>query len=351
MKALLMSGPAVDGSATNVAEVPAPEPGPGQVAIDVAYAGINFIDVMARRGDPGYASGWPYVPGLEVAGTIRAVGAGVTGRQIGQRVAAFTPGGGLAQVALAGAEVTAPVPDGVALATAASARLVVATALLLLTERARLRPGETVLMHSASGGLGSVVSQVATALGGARRIGTVGRPDKIADGLAAGWDDVFARDGDLADAVHTIAPDGVDVVLDPTGTALLDLDLSLLAPGGRVVLFGNAGGGTPAPLPPVGRLIGDNAGIVGFSMSRLIATDPPGRGRSADHRTGPDRPGQPPPRRHRRRTRPRRGDPRPPQQGTRPRQVRGEDRELRRALRDTGNGVCPDRGPTAPSGV
>ena len=77
MKAVLMTAPAADGSSTSVADVDEPRPGPGQVAIDVAYAGVNFIDVMARRGDPGYASAWPYVPGLEVAGTIRSVGAGV----------------------------------------------------------------------------------------------------------------------------------------------------------------------------------------------------------------------------------------------------------------------------------
>ena len=103
-------------------------------------------------------------------------------------------------------------------------------------------------MHSASGGIGSVVSQVAAALGSGRRIGTVGRPDKIAAGLAAGWDEVFARNS-LAEAVRKVAPGGVDVILDPVGTALLDLDLSIAAPGGRVVLFGNAAGGAQAPLP------------------------------------------------------------------------------------------------------
>jgi NADPH2:quinone reductase len=129
-------------------------------------------------------------------------------------------------------------------------------------------------MHSASGGIGSVISQVAAALGGGRRIGTVGRPDKIAAGLAAGWDDVFARDENLAEAVRKVAPEGVDVILDPTGTALLDLDLELAAPGARVVLFGNAAGGVAQPLPPAGRLIGGNVGVVGFSMSRLNATAP-----------------------------------------------------------------------------
>ena len=180
----------------------------------------------------------------------------------------------MAEVAIAAASVTVEVPPGVPLGTAASAPLAVSTALLLLTDRARIRPGESVLMHSASGGIGSVVSQVAAALGSGRRIGTVGRPDKITAGLAAGWDEVFAREAGLAEAVRQAAPDGVDVILDPVGTALLDLDLSIAAPGGRVVLFGNAAGGTQAPLPPAGRLIGGNVGVLGFSMSRLSATAP-----------------------------------------------------------------------------
>jgi NADPH:quinone reductase len=274
MKAVVMTAPAVDGSTTSVADIDEPKPGPGQVTIDVCYAGVNFIDVMARRGDPGYASGWPYVPGLEVAGTIRSVGAGVHDLHPGQRVAAFTPAGGMAEIALAAADVTVEVPTDVPLGIAASAPLVVSTALLLLADRARIRPGESVLMHSASGGIGSVVSQVAAALGSGRRIGTVGRPGKIAAGLAAGWDDVFAREAGLAEAVREVAPGGVDVILDPVGTALLELDLSIAAPGGRIVLFGNAGGGAPAPLPPAGRLIGGNAGVLGFSMSRLSATAP-----------------------------------------------------------------------------
>jgi NADPH2:quinone reductase len=274
VKALSVRAPAPDGTTTSVTEADEPKPGPGQVAIEVAYAGINFIDVMARRGDPGYASAWPYVPGLEVAGIVRAVGSGVDSLRVGQRVAAFTPGGGLAEVAIAPAEVTVEVPPSVPLPAAAAAPLVVSTAVLLLTQRARLGPGESVLMHSASGGVGSVVSQVAVALGGGRRIGTVGQPGKIAAGHAAGWEHVFARDSNLAESIATIAPSGIDVILDPTGTALLELNLQVAAPGARIVLFGNAAGGIPAPLPPAGRLIGANIGILGFSMSQLSATAP-----------------------------------------------------------------------------
>src|SRR2546429_9383331 len=95
MRVLEMAAPALDASATQIVDRALPTPGPGQVSIDVAFAGVNFIDVMARRGDAGYASGWPYVPGLEVVGTVRAVGDGVTGPRVGDRVAAGTPRGGV----------------------------------------------------------------------------------------------------------------------------------------------------------------------------------------------------------------------------------------------------------------
>src|SRR4029453_8097778 len=107
--------------ATRIAELPIPEPAPGQIAVDVAYAGVNFIDVMARRGDPGYAPEWPFVPGLEIAGTVRALGPGVEEPTPGMRVAAFVGRGGLAEVALASAALVAEVPESVDLASAAAA--------------------------------------------------------------------------------------------------------------------------------------------------------------------------------------------------------------------------------------
>lgn len=274
MRALVMTAPAGDATATHVDDLEEPRPGPGEVAIDVVYAGINFIDVMARRGDPGYASSWPYVPGLEVAGTVRAVGQGVTDRRVGERVAAFTAGGGLAEVAIARDAVTVGVPGAIPLDVAASAPLVLSTALLLLTDVARIRPGESVLMHSAGGGVGSAVARLAKTLDTGPAIGTVGSPEKVGDARDAGWDVVFSRHDDLRTAIRDVLPDGVDVVLDPTGTALLDLDLDVSAPGARIVLFGNAGGGAPSPLPAAGRLIGGNLSLAGFSMSGLVANAP-----------------------------------------------------------------------------
>ncbi|MFD8248965.1 zinc-binding alcohol dehydrogenase family protein [Nocardia sp. NPDC059691] len=274
MRAVQLTGPAPDATTTRVVTTDEPRPGPGELAIEVAYAGINFMDVMARRGDAGYASGWPYTPGLEVAGRVRALGAGVDRFAVGDRVAALTRAGGLAEVALASADVVTAVPAAVPLPVAAAAPLVLSTATLLLRDAARLRPGDSVLMHSASGGVGHAVARLAAAEGAGPRLGTVGRPDKIADGLAAGWDVVTARGEDVVAAVRAAAPGGVDVILDPTGTANLELDLELAAPGARIVLFGNATGGTPTPLPPLARLIGGNVALIGFSISRLRDTVP-----------------------------------------------------------------------------
>lgn len=274
MRAVLLSAPAENSGATAVVEVDEPQPGLGEVAIDVEYAGVNFMDVMARRGDAGYAPAWPYVPGLEVVGTVRATGEDVESWQVGERVAAFTAGGGLAEVVLAPEAIVVSVPPDVPSAVAAAAPLMLSTAVLLVREVARMRPGQSILMHSASGGVGSAVAQVAKALGGGLLLGTVGRADKVAAGREAGWDEVVVRGDGLEDAVRRAAPGGVDIILDPTGTSNVDLDLAVAGPGARVILFGNAAGGVPAPLPPLGRLIAGNVGLIGFSISRWRAVAP-----------------------------------------------------------------------------
>src|SRR3954454_9326241 len=197
MRALVFDRPAPDASATRVAELPVPEPGAGQIAVDVACAGVNFIDVMARRGDPGYAPEWPFVPGLEIAGTVRALGPGVEHPAPGTRVAAFVGRGGLAEVALAPAGLVAEVPGGVDLARAAAAGGALTTAALLLEHVARVRAGEVVLVHFAGGGVGQALAQLAPLANVARIVGTVGRPERVESARAAGYDAVLVRDDGL----------------------------------------------------------------------------------------------------------------------------------------------------------
>ena len=193
MRTLLMTGPSQGADRTEIRKIAEPRPGPGEVTIDVAYAGINFLDVMARRGDAGYVDAWPYAPGLEVSGAVREIGPDVTGLAVGQRVAAFTAGGGLAEVVLVRAGLVVPVPEQVPSPVAAAAPLMLTTALLLLEDAARFRPGETVLVHSASGGVGSAVAQLVPAARrraahrhrGPPRQGRLGAQERVRRGRSA----------------------------------------------------------------------------------------------------------------------------------------------------------------------
>jgi NADPH2:quinone reductase len=275
MRAVFFDQAAADASTTRVGETAVPEPGAGELTVDVRAAGVNFIDVMARRGDPGYASSWPFVPGLEIAGTVRALGAGVDGPAVGSRVAAFTGSGGLAEVAKVRAELAVEIPEGIEFEHAAAAPGTLTTAALLLGQAGALRPGQTVLVHSAAGGVGQAVASLARLRGASLLIGTVGSASRAASAEQAGYDAALVRGEGLTEAVRRRTDGrGVDLILDPQGTEWVEADLELVAQGGRIVLFGNATGGALAPLPQAGRLFGGNVSIGGFSISRFAANAP-----------------------------------------------------------------------------
>ena len=163
-----------------------PAPGPGQVTIRVEYAGLNFVDVLARRGVPGYFTGWPFVPGMEVGGTIHALGEGVDTFAAGDRVVAFTVDGtGLADVAVARAGLTVPVPAGLDLATATTIPLTWATAFGLV-RISHAGADDTVLVTAASGGVGSAIGQLLARQDAACVIGGVRSPAQAAT-LALAW--------------------------------------------------------------------------------------------------------------------------------------------------------------------
>ncbi|MGW2569744.1 quinone oxidoreductase family protein [Streptomyces sp. NPDC001537] len=254
-----------------VVEAEAPEPGPGQVSLDVAYTGVNFADLKARA--EGYrVPQLPFVPGLEASGRIRALGEGVTGLSVGQEVTALTEGGSYADVVLANAATVFPVPAGVGLRTAATLPTVLPTAYALVHAVGRLQPGETVLVQGAAGGVGTVVGQLAKAAGAGAVYGVVSGAAKAAYAREYGYDEVFV--GEFTEAVREATGGrGVDLALDPVGGETFRGSLASLAVFGRLVSFGNA---SSAPAWHVGQpeLYPSGVSVGGFSILTLAKTAP-----------------------------------------------------------------------------
>lgn len=275
MRALVFDGPASDTAQTRVGELEIPDPEPGEVIIRVTHAGVNFKDIMARRGDPGYVRAWPFTPGLEVAGIIHAVGSDVDTLAAGQQVAAFTGDGGLAEFAVADARLTVPMPEGLAPERAAGVPGTLLAAALLINDFGHLRSGETVLIHGAAGGVGHAGAQLARLADAGMLLGTVSTAGRAEAAASAGYDHVLAREPDLGSAIYSVTGGrGADLILDPQGTTMLDLDLEIAAPGARIVLFGNASGAPFAALPSLGQLMGGILSVTGFSLAALTAKDP-----------------------------------------------------------------------------
>jgi len=257
---------------------PDPVPGPREVAIDVAYAGVNYAEILFRQGiAPDLPL--PFVPGIEAAGTVRAVGEQVAGFRIGQPVAALTiaQGGGYAEIATVPAHLVFPLDAGRTvnpdLVSAAAAPSNVTTAYLIMSEVARIRPGETVLVHAAAGGVGSAIGQMARKFGAGRVIGTVGSADKIEYARQFGYDDIVLRDRFAEQVRELTGGSGVDIVVDPVGGTTRRASLPLLKPFGRLVAMGNASGADDVA-QSTNELWLSSRAVLGFNLQQLTAHDP-----------------------------------------------------------------------------
>jgi NADPH2:quinone reductase len=215
-------------------------PGSGEVRLRQEAIGINFVDILFRDGRF-RAPTTPFIPGMEGAGTIEAVGPGVTEFSVGDRVGYFSLIGAYAEARLAPAEVLQPIPAGVSFDAAAAVLAKGATARMLVKQIGELAPGKVVLIHAAAGAVGSLASRWAHALG-ATVIGTVGTATKKP--AAIGSDHVIALDEeDFAVAVGRLTQGkGVDVLIDGVGAATFDKSIPVVRPGGRAILFGAASG-------------------------------------------------------------------------------------------------------------
>jgi NADPH:quinone reductase len=254
-----------------VSDLPEPHPGPGEVSVSVEFAGVNYTDVRNRMG---HGLGVPpFVPGVEVSGTVREVGSGVTSLRPGQPVAAFTRGRGYAEVALAREIFTVPLPGSLAGRPEAAGILVtVPTVLMLLTQVARVRPDELVLLHSAAGGVGTVAGQLALRLGLRPFLGTAGDAGKAEYALRHGYAAVYGY-ADFDARAREMAPGGVDVILDPVGGELRARSFGLLAPFGRLVSYSNISA-EPEVAPDAEWLRARCVGYLGFSGGQLSARAP-----------------------------------------------------------------------------
>ncbi|MFG1646268.1 quinone oxidoreductase family protein [Amycolatopsis sp. NPDC049252] len=228
------------------AEVDVAAPGAGELLVDVAAAGVNYIDTYQRQGI--YKMELPFVPGLEGAGTVAEVGPDVEGFAVGDRVAWQGSLGSYAARKLLPASVAVKVPEGVSLETAAATMLQGITAHYLVASTFEVQPGHDVLVHAAAGGVGLLLVQLAKARG-ARVFGTVSTEEKAKLAREAGADEVIRYDrDDFTKAVRDLTDgEGVDVVYDGVGKDTFDASLASLKIRGLLALFGAASG----PVPPV----------------------------------------------------------------------------------------------------
>ncbi len=261
-------------------EVPLPIPGAGEVRLRVEAAGLNYVDTYQRSGL--YAVALPYTLGLEAAGTITAVGEGVTEFKVGDRVASARMTGAYAEEALAPAAQLVRLPDGLEARLGAAILLQGLTAHALATDVFPLKAGDVALIHAAAGGVGLLLTQIAKKRG-ARVVACVGSEAKVSLAREAGADEVIVttRESFAAAARRLTGGRGVDVVYDSVGKDTFEGSLDSLRPRGMFVTYGNASG----PVPAFSPLILTQKGSLFLtrpSVNHYVATTAELRDRAAD---------------------------------------------------------------------
>lgn len=244
MRAITIPRPG-DADVLTLADVPEPVAGPGEVLVEVVATAVNWADVLQRKGfyDPPPGAS-PY-PGLECSGRVASLGDGVAGWEVGDEVCALLSGGGYAERVAVPAGQLLPVPAGLALLDAAALPEVVCTVWANVFQLAELQPGEVLLVHGGTSGIGTMAIQLAVRHG-ARVVCTVGSPEKAERAEQLGAERaVRYRDEDFVAVVREATGGaGADVVLDNMGAAYLERNVQVLATGGRLVVIGLQGGVT-----------------------------------------------------------------------------------------------------------
>jgi NADPH2:quinone reductase len=264
-----LTGPA----ALRLDEVPEPRPGPGQVRVRVRACGVNFADSLITRGQYQKQPAPPFTPGFEVSGEVMELGTGVGGIAIGDRVIAMTPHGGYAEQVIADIERCVPMPAAMSWEHGAAFPVVFGTSHLALWHRARLRAGETLVVHGASGGVGLTAVAIGKQLG-ATVIATANGPEKLQVARAHGADHLIdSGQEDLRTRIKEFTDGrGADVVYDPVGGELFTASLRSIAFEGRILIIGFAGGAVPQI--PANHLLVKNVDVIGVNWPAYVELNP-----------------------------------------------------------------------------
>src|SRR6476659_6222434 len=246
------------------------EPADGGVVIDVAAAGVSFADLLQTRGAYQMRVALPYTPGMDAAGVVRSCAPGADFRP-GQRVAVLVPYGCWQEVIDVPPGRVLPLPDGMSFEAAAAAPLNYLTGLFALVRRARALAGETLLVHGAAGGVGTAALQLGKALG-LRTIAVAGDEAKREFARRCGADHAVLGDGWLAAVRDLVGERAVDIVVDPVGSDRMTDSLRSLAPEGRLLVLGFAGG--EIPVVKVNRLLLGNTGVLGVASREFFEQRP-----------------------------------------------------------------------------
>lgn len=244
---------------------------PDQVIIQVKAIGVNYADTMRRNGQYVVPTPLPFIPGSEVAGVVLEKGSNVSGVDKGDRVVSLVGSKGYAEYVAADANSLIPIPDNVDDQHAVALPLQGLSAYHILRSMGRLESGETVLVHAAAGGVGSLSVQLAKIFGADKVIATASTPEKLDLAKKLGADELvnYSKEGWEQEVLNLTDGKGVDVALEMVGGKIFDKTLTCLAPFGRLVIFGAASGEQPT-LNPVS-LLEKNHSVVGFFLPQMMS--------------------------------------------------------------------------------
>ena len=238
MKAIVVHEPG-DSSVLTYQDWDTPAPGPGQVRIKTTLTSVNFADIKARQGSYGKQER-PFIPGLDATGVVDAIGSNVKRFKVGDRVAAYTSGGSYAEQVLAEEQLCFALPESIKVEQGAGIGIMI-TAYNVLTLAGRFKKGESVLIHAASGGVGSCLIQIAKASGSSQIFATAGSEEKAKIARSLGADVVINyRETNFADAIHDVTNGaGVDLICDSIAGSTSEQGMNCLANFGRLVIYGH----------------------------------------------------------------------------------------------------------------